>query len=63
LRGIPDGKSVGSGWVIWVDYEVLILQVKYASIFDFCFGPTFFLVRSLGAVRGDDLYSLTLRGE
>ncbi len=44
-------------------YEVLVLQVTVATIFDFCFGPTFFLVRSLGASRGDDLYSLTLRGE
>ncbi len=45
------------------DYEVLVLQVTVATIFDFCFGPTFFLVRCLGASRGDDLYSLTLRGE
>ena len=45
------------------DYEVLGLQVTIATIFDFCFGPTFFLVRSLGASRGDELYSLTLRGE
>ena len=52
-----------SGWLIATDYEVLGLQVTVATIFDFCFGPTFFLVRSLGASRGDELYSLTLRGE
>ena len=55
--------SPGSRAVDLVDYEVLVLQVTVATIFDFCFGPTFFLVRSLGASRGDDLYSLTLRGE
>ena len=53
----------GGHSVMVADYEVLVLQVTVATIFDFCFGPTFFLVRSLGASRGDDLYSLTLRGE
>ncbi len=46
-----------------VDYEVLGCQVTVATIFDYCFGPAFFLLRSLGADCGDDRYSLTLRGE
>ena len=52
-----------SAYVIAVDYEVLGCQVTVATIFDYCFGPTFFLLRSLGADCGDDRCSLTLRGE
>ena len=33
-----------ANWVILVDYEVLVWQVTVATIFDFCFGSTFFLV-------------------
>jgi hypothetical protein len=53
----------GGHSVMRVDYEVLGLASDGRHYFLFCFGPTFFLVRSLGGNCGDDRCSLTRSGE